>query len=185
MSDSKPIDYLEMQEKLIACDSQCGSAEAHGVLCGLLCSGADDAERRWLSELLPDGSELDLLQRECRQLLSRLHQQTHEAISGPGLGFSPLLPDDQSPLRERGKAMAEWCQGFLYGVGLSGIDPERQLSAETREALRDFTEITRLDLDALEDDEEQEDALAEVTEFLWVAAMLVYEELVHDPTARS
>ena len=89
------------------------------------------------------------------------------------------------PIQQRGQAVSNWCQGFLYGVGLSGIDPEAQLSEATREALTDFSEISRLDVDALEDDDEEDDALIEITEFLWVAAMLVHSDLVNDPTERS
>jgi len=42
--------------------------------------------------------------------------------------------------------------------------------------LGDFASITRLDLDDLEDSETNEEALAELTEFLRVAVMLLYEE---------
>ncbi|MET0094287.1 MAG: UPF0149 family protein, partial [Sedimenticola sp.] len=81
----------------------------------------------------------------------------------------------------RARGVSEWCEGFLYGMGVAGVDPEVRLSGETREALNDLIEITRMDVDVLEDDEEDEDALVEVGEFLWVAAMLVHEELVNGP----
>lgn len=178
-------DHLKIEQQLQACGSDSRAAESHGVLCGLLCSGVDDALGSWLAELLPGYSAADLLQKELRGQLEQLYKDTQEAISGPGLGFSPLLPGDDQPIGERARALTEWCQGFLYGVGLAGIDLDRQLSEETREAMRDFTEITRMDLEALDESEEQEDALTEITEFLWVAAMLVHEEVVHDPTARS
>ena len=52
------------------------------------------------------------------------------------------------------------------------------LSQSTREALTDFGEITRMNVDALEEgDEEEEEALMQVAEFLRVAAMLVYDDL--------
>ena len=49
--------------------------------------------------------------------------------------------------RVRAEAVSGWAQGFLYGVGLAGVSPERDLSEETREALADISEVTRLDLD--------------------------------------
>ena len=73
--------------------------------------------------------------------------------------------------------MYDWCRGFLYGLGLAGIS-DRDLSEQTREVFHDFTEVTRLDLAGLEEGEDNEDALTEIVEFLWVAAMLVYEERV-------
>jgi hypothetical protein len=60
---------------------------------------------------------------------------------------------------------------------LAGLS-ERDLSEQTREVFRDFVDMTRLDLEDLADGEDNEDALMEIVEFLWVAAMLVYEERV-------
>jgi len=51
-----------------------------------------------------------------------------------------------------------------------------RFSGPAREVCDDFATITRLDLDNLEDSEENERALTELTEFVRVAAMLVYEE---------
>lgn len=184
MSDLS-LNYERTERQLASADVESSAAEVHGVLCGLLCSGSKDALSVWYKELLPEESERDLLAQECQASLRQLYNETKEAIDGPGLGFTPFLPDDDRPLKERARAVSEWCQGFLYGVGLAGISPEQQLSAETQEALRDFTEITRMDVDALSDNENDEDALIEVSEFLWVAAMLVHSELVEDPTERS
>ena len=180
------VDHEQVERRLAAADVEIGGAEVHGVVCGLLCAGKADARELWFAELFSSDAEEDLLQRECKEVLDRLYSQTREAITGPGLGFTPLLPDDDKPIRTRAAAVCEWCQGFLYGIGLAGIAPEQELSEHTREALKDFGEITRMDLDGLEEgDEEAEDALMQVTEFIWVAAMMVYDDLVPDPTARA
>jgi len=160
------------------------------MLCGLLCAGKPEARDTWFREVFRADEEDGLLQRECRQTLGELHDETLEAITGPGLGFTPLLPDDERPIKLRAAAVRDWSQGFLYGIGLAGIATERELATHTREALRDFSEITRMDLETLdqageEADEEAEDALMQVSEFLWVAAMMVYDDLVPDPTERT
>jgi uncharacterized protein YgfB (UPF0149 family) len=80
-------------------------------------------------------------------------------------------------LRERATAVYDWCRGFLFALGLAGVH-ERDLSEQTREVFRDFADITRLDFDDLAEGDDHEDALTEIVEFLWVAAMLVYEERV-------
>jgi hypothetical protein len=74
-------------------------------------------------------------------------------------------------------ALYDWVRGFLYAWGtldLSGAQP----SAETNEILSDFTDVTRMDLDRLDDSEQNEEALTEVSEFIRVAAMTIYQERV-------
>lgn len=180
-----PLNYERVERQLASADIELGAAEVHGVLCGLLCSGYEDAQACWYGELFTANSDGDLLEQECRASLDQLGRETEDAIGGPGLGFTPFLPDDTVSLRQRATAVSEWCQGFLYGVGLTGVAPGQQLSDETSEALNDFAEISRMDTQSLEESEEEEDALTEIIEFLWVAAMLVYGERVPDPTERS
>ena len=156
-------------------------AEVHGILCGLICVGHPQAETTWLAEVGIETPEADLQAqdsaRDCRADLDTLAAGTRADIEGPGLGFSPLLPPDEEPLRDRAVAVYDWCRGFLFALGLAGVG-EADLSDQTREVFGDFAHITRLDLDDLEEGEDNEDALTEVVEFLWVAAMLVYEERV-------
>ncbi len=179
------VEHERVARQLASADLELSASEVHGVLCGLLCAGRQDALELWFAELFEGSDPDDPLVAECQQVLSQLHGETREAIEGPGLGFQPLLPDDERPIRERAEAVRDWSQGFLYGVGVAGVSPERELSDHTREALQDFSDITRMEIEGLTDDEEDEDDLMQVTEFLWVAAMMVYDDLVHDETARS
>lgn len=181
MSTETAIDFETLRQILGTNGVAAGPAEAQGLLCGLICTGAEGVREIWLRELLPDPDEAgDLLRSECRQALERVYQETHDAFDGPGVGFELLLPDEGQPLRNRAAALTDWCQGYLYGLGLAKA-PLGQLSEETLEGLKDITEVTKLDLSALEDGEEAEIDLTEVAEFVWVAAMLVREELVHHP----
>ncbi|HHH39934.1 MAG TPA: hypothetical protein ENK50_10220 [Sedimenticola sp.] len=180
------LDLERVERRLAAADQEeLTGSEAHGVVCGLLCTGqGDEGLARWLQELFPRSDDGEGLQDACQRTLRLLYEETREAIEGPGLGFTPLLPGDDKPLRQRAGAVCDWCQGFLYGVGLAGHAREQVLSAHTREALQDMSDITRMDLDALEENEESEEDLMQITEFIWVAAMLVYEDLSPDETAR-
>jgi uncharacterized protein len=155
-------------------------AEVHGILCGLICAGHPQPEATWLAEVAPQGPEGDASAGGCRDQLDALAEQTRADIEGPGLGFAPLLPDDEEPLRTRAEAVYDWCRGFLYALGLAGVR-EADLSEQTREVFNDFVAITRMDLSDLEEGEDNESALMEVVEFVWVAAMLVYEERVAAP----
>ncbi len=177
MSASTDIDYDQAGQWLAASELSPSPGEAHGMLCGLICGGDKTAEETWLDQLLPDVGPDDLPAREAREGLRLLARHTHDRIEGPGLGFSPLLPPDTRPLAERASALYDWVRGFLYALGLQGVS-ENDLSDQTREVFRDFIDLTRMDLDALDDSESNEEALTEVSEFVWVAAMLVYEERV-------
>ncbi|MEW7976408.1 MAG: UPF0149 family protein [Candidatus Sedimenticola endophacoides] len=103
---------------------------------------------------------------------------------GAGVWVRPPAAAGGGALTERAGALAEWCQGFLYGIGLAGpLDPET-LSREAREALNDLAEITHIDLDAPggddEEQEQEEQALTEIVEFVRAAVLLLREELIHD-----
>ena len=152
--------------------------EAHGILCGLLCGGASDPLNAWFLQLLPaaeSAEPADPLLAGVREGLSDLAAATQNGIRDPDLGFHPLLPDDDRPLAERATALYDWVRGFLFAFGVLGV-AESDLSEQTREILRDFTDLTRMDLDNLDDAEENEEALAEVIEFIRVAAMLIHDE---------
>jgi yecA family protein len=171
------LDYDYFNEQLSQADIESSAAEVHGLLCGLFCGGEENVEQRLLSELTASAGRDDSVWEECRASLTGLIEETHDSLSGEQLGFPLLMPDDKEPLLNRAAAARDWCQGFLYGMGLLGEIKEKSLSDEAREALRDLAEITRMELDGLSDGEEEESALMEVVEFIWVAANLIYDEL--------
>jgi hypothetical protein len=176
------IDYAGVRRLIEASDLSPSPSEAQGILCGLICAGDPRATETWLDQLLPaTGAQgTDLLALEARAGLARLAGQTLEEIQGPDLGLNLLLPDDSGPLEERATAVYDWVRGFLYALGILRLE-EREMSGQAREILRDFSDLTRLDLNALDEGEENEAALTEITEFVRVAAMLLYQERVLDP----
>jgi uncharacterized protein YgfB (UPF0149 family) len=179
------LNYERVERQLASADIESSGAEVHGILCGLICAGRDDAEARWFAELFDEATAADLLVRECAGSLKILYKETRVAVTGPGLGFTPFLPDDDKALMLRASAVADWCQGFLYGVGVAGLPSDHQFSEETQDALNALAEITRMDVEHLQGAEEDEEALMEITEFIWVAAMLVHSEMVADESERS
>jgi uncharacterized protein YgfB (UPF0149 family) len=171
-------DYSRISDYLAHSELQPTPAEAHGMLCGLICGGAPEPGATWIGELLGPAESADLSAQEARGDLRALAERTREEIDGPGLGFTPLLPAEDLPLPERALGLYDWTRGFLYGLAVAGVR-EADLSEQTREVFADFTGITRMDLDELSEGEDNEEALTELTEFVWVAAMLVYEECGH------
>jgi uncharacterized protein YgfB (UPF0149 family) len=164
--------------RYLAAGALCATpSEAHGILCGLMCGGDAHPEATWLQQLLPSTEAGDLQTDAGREDLSELARLTREELEDTEFGLTLFLPDDTRPLAERAMALYDWVRGFLYAWGTldhTGTQP----SPETREILRDFTDVTRMDLDRLDDDEQNEEALTELSEFIRVAAMTIYQERV-------
>ncbi len=153
-----------------------GASETHGVICGLICAGTTQAHVEWIESLFHDRPSDDLLVREARQMLGQLYIASRDQMADEGLEFALLLPEDAATLAERAQALVNWCEGFLYGLGMAGV-AEQQLVGDAKEALNDISEFTRLDLDTLDEGESNESAFMELQEFLRVATLLIREEL--------
>ncbi len=178
------IDRSQIGDYLSASPLHPTLAEAHGILCGLLCCGASDPVTRWLDQIMPlTGADDDASQRTERAVLRDYALSIETAISGPDLAINIPTPDESAPLIERAAATYDWVRGFLYAMGVLGIS-EQTLSEDAREVYRDFLTMTRMDFDDLDETEDNEQALTEVTEFIRVAAMLIHDERI-DPRAHT
>lgn len=170
-------DYGDLQDKLGAEPSKDDVAEAHGTLCGLLCAGVEDLAETWIHNTLVDAEEYSFGGRDdARAALEALHDATAAALKGGEMSFRLLLPDDDIAIEARAAALAAWCNGFLYGLAIHGLQPMEKLPEELRELLGDFSEIGRAGVAAEEADEEGEQALVELIEYVRVGVQLVYDE---------
>jgi len=150
-------------------------SEAHGTLAGALCSSRDYGIIEWLHEILPDDSpEGEALQ---SSVLQNVYDSMVRTLTGDNADFEPLLPDDDTPLTARADALSLWCQGFLYGLGSGPASDPAKVSVEAGEIIRDLTEITHVGVEADEQNEENENAFAEVVEFVRVGVQLLFVEL--------
>jgi uncharacterized protein YgfB (UPF0149 family) len=172
MSD---IRFKDFEDVLAAAGGLADAAEAHGSLCGALCSVSPYKMQDWINEILPDGAALS---EESAAILERVFSATATSFGEQGMEFEPLLPDDEQPLNGRANALALWCTGFLYGLGTGYSSDLQSLSGDVGEIVRDFTEISRATGDDAEGDESNEQAYAELVEFIRVAAQVVFEELL-------
>ncbi len=143
-------------------------SELHGSLCGYLCGGGRCDARDWIERL---ALEIDRPP-EPGDALDGLRAATTVQLSNPDFGFQMLSPDDDAPLAERADAMVAWCRGFLGGFGLAAPDASA-LSDEAAEALQDIGNIAASDL-SYEESDADENALAEIVEFVRVAALLLH-----------
>jgi uncharacterized protein YgfB (UPF0149 family) len=170
---SSEHDYQLIQRSLSAAHAMADAAEAHGTLAGALCAVVPYRLEDWLAEILPEGIEHPVTD----VALQSLYDETVASLSGPGMEFEPLIPQDDSPLQERARALTAWCTGFLYGLGSNGAADPQRLPGELGEIVRDLTEITRAEVDADDGAEDNEAALAELVEFVRVGVQLVFDEL--------
>ncbi len=169
------IRFKDFEDVLATAGSLADAAEAHGSLCGALCSMSPYKMQDWVNEILPDGAALS---DEAAAMLEKVFTATATSFGEQGMEFEPLLPDDESPLNGRANALALWCTGFLYGLGTGHISDLEALNGDVGEIVRDFTEISRATGDDAEADESNEQAYAELVEFIRVAAQVVFEELL-------
>jgi len=176
MTDQPDPAHERLQEALSAAGATADAAEAHGTLCSLVCLHGSRAGAPWVESLF--GKEP--VPADARRTLLELAGETAAELEDPSFGFAPLLPGDGAPMAERAAAMAHWTQGFLHGFGEAGSRPalaERLRQEPLAELLSDLSEITRATADEEEGAEGDEEAWAEIVEYLRVAVQLFYLEL--------
>jgi len=180
MNTQPDIEILD--EALFKVNAIMGAAESHGVLCGMLCARGAIELSEWIGHVLGDQEEGNVLLHDTVHQLAELHQMTMEKVNDGSSEFYMLLPEDDEDLFERTDALADWCQGFVYGLAAGGINENSVLPEDTREILMDFIEISRAghdtgDGEIVEATEEDEQAFVEVVEYVRTCVLLINEEL--------
>jgi uncharacterized protein len=169
------VTFPEIAHVLGEMQSSVPAAESHGCLCGALCAAPDYSLERWFEEIVPEESSGAPSQEN--DPLKLLFEDTVRALRGDEMEFEPLLPDDDVPLQHRANALSLWCQGFLYGFGTAEPMLIEQIPSNVNEVLRDLTHIGRATVDLTEVNEEEEQAYAEVIEYVRVGVQLIHDEL--------
>ena len=154
------------------------AAEAHGVATGILCLDGRAESINWLTEIFSDPSGLLA---EDKAILVSLFEQTRDLLTDDEFAFDLFLPDDERPLQEQVEGVCNWCHGFLLGVGHANSSEDWQ--GESREILKDIVEITKLEVE--DDEQEDENALMEIHEYLRTAIMLIRAELYDSSNRRQ
>ena len=169
------LDFDRVQTVLEQLDANVDAAEAHGTLSALLIDNAGFAA--WLGHTLdelPDKG--NVLAAEQLEVLEQLFEQTREQLLNEELGFQLLLPEETEDFGLRLLGLSAWCQGFLYGIGVSGSGADDSLDEESRECLSDLLEISKLGHDE-ETSDETEQQYIEIVEHVRVATLLLNESL--------
>ncbi|AGY92776.1 hypothetical protein SPICUR_09275 [Spiribacter curvatus] len=166
--------YTEVVAALAGVDAEISAAEAQGMLCGLFCSPETPEAAQWIAQVLDGLSPKGEPARDVLEALTALYQDTRDRLENDSLEFEPLLPDDDEPISLRAAALGQWCEGFLFGIGVAGSHDPAKLPREANEVINDLTEIARIDHDSAVD-EDTEIAYTELVEYLRAATLLVRE----------
>ena len=155
------------------------AAEIQGMFCGMLGGGMPLECQDWLEPLADFINQGDAFSKEVVEAFKNLFDSTCQQLIESDFALVLCLPEDSAPINERGQALLSWVQGFMLGFGLHQ-DDLTSCSDDVKEALEDFSEIARMD-DEMTEDEESEQALFEVMEYVRVTAMLCFNELGKSP----
>jgi hypothetical protein len=143
------------------------------LLCGFYCVKQDISLDDWLNEVLVSIDLNNLLEKESHQVLAEVFNNTSDQLADPTLNFWPVIADDISTLREQANTLVEWCQGFLVGLGLSSVETTDE---EVLEMIKDISEISQLDGDLLDSEENTQD-FYEIVEFVRIGVLFIQETL--------
>ncbi len=168
------VDYDEINAELGAVHAGVRASECHGFLCGHFCVSNTIAADSWRDHLLAgidDVVDVD----DCFAILTQLANQVQQEVLSEEISFTLLLPDDESAIDERSSALAEWCAGFVSGLGIGGLDEKSQLNDECDEFIKDVVSISRMET-TTEDNEDAESALFEIIEYLRVGTIMLHQE---------
>lgn len=170
--------WADIQTLLETLNSTMNPSELHGILCGRYLGGhalEDKFGLRIVAQVtdsnvaqIDDSRDAWLL--FTRNLLAQFEDQFQ---------FYPLVPSDDEALSIRLESLAEWCSGFLSGIGQTMTNEIVAKDSDLRELMADFIEISRLDSD-VEASEENETYYAQLVEYVRLATFNVKDEKLPD-----
>jgi uncharacterized protein YgfB (UPF0149 family) len=169
----------EAIERLLG-DLSCETSisEFHGLMTGYLCAKTNSTTGERL-ELYREWLDAEVGKKEV-EAMDELYQQTEESLGEfSDFEFRILLPDDETSVTRRSKALSEWCTGFLSGFGSAGRFSQADLTTDVTEAFTDFSKISSLgkEVDAeMPDSEENEVDLMEICEYVRISVLLIFTE---------
>ena len=180
MNTSALPDYSSLTASLMAEGIAISAAELHGLLSGLLCGGIkDDSWQVWMHDLTNDGQAYPS---ELAKVARTMYLQIKQTLNEEEFGFSLRLPEDDESVFDRVDALAEWVSQFLVGLGVAQPGLKKG-HAEVGEMIDDLTSISQLGYDLDEDQEELEQSLEEVAEYVRMGAMLCFNTFACAPLA--
>ena len=174
---TKSIDFFELEGVLFKAEADYGASESQAIASGMLAVNTSADKITWVQLIFGEIEANNTSQTNAIKMCGDLFEQSKIQLQDSNLAFELLLPDESEPLDVRVKSHQEWCSGFILGMALSGIKDFKDLPDDSRELLADFKEIGTAGNFDLEEEDESEDALAEISEYIRMGVLLINEEL--------
>ena len=147
-----------------------------GLLAGMVCGNGDTSETDWIKQLLEE-ADTKSVKESFLVALHALHGATQEGLQGADFDFNLCLPDDQVGLDWRARMLSHFCEGFLYGMGLTS-QASNPLKGDPAELLEDFSQIAQMDTSGLAEASDEDEAdFTELVEFVKVGVLTIHETL--------
>ncbi len=178
LSSSQAVAFEQWANVFTAHKAFSHPSELHGALCGRLAAGARMQEGDWLGLVcehmgLPATDAED--SKELHDFMGAVYDETLAQLKSADMSFRPLLPDDDYAIEQRLEALISWVRGFLEGMALSAGESLGQAPDEIRELIADMVAISQLS-DEEEQDDESEQQLMEIIEYVRLGALSVFTE---------
>ena len=165
-------DYAMMQQLLSTTMPEATPAALHGLVAGLLSSGAPDIDEEDVATLMQ--SEFPPV---VGQLVQMLISNARAQLQESDFSFQLLLPQDDVALVLRIQALGNWCESYTAGFAAGFMQAEAALGGEGREALTDIAQLASLS-DEIDDDlEDEETDYMELVEYVRMAAIALFQLL--------
>jgi uncharacterized protein YgfB (UPF0149 family) len=171
------MNYAQLDGALKASLQRESVAFLHGFWHGLFANHGEWSLSRWLEAL---SVEFDISSMPANLLVAfqDIHRIGEAQIQADSLSLSLLLPDDDTSNRLRAQALQDWCEGYLYGLGLGDkIQNWKSLPKGLRETLEDIVQISQLDVTSVEESEEAEEEITALIEYVRLAIGDLADEL--------
>lgn len=173
MNKQSPYHFAGLSETLSQTALKMHASEVHGLITGLLCGPNAVQPTAWEPLVTGEGDH-----HEAHHVLQGLLEATKTQFVDFLFEFNLILPEDTAPLMERAEALTVWCQGYLTGLKLAGVPLTRREPSELTEGIDDLTEIAKMNYEQVQESEEDENAFAELIEYVRMVVIFIYQSLV-------
>lgn len=168
------MNHQQIMQVLNEHDFTATASELHGLLTGLIAGGMFKGSEDYLAHMADLFNNGLAVKGSLKTASTDLSNLIFDQLASEDMSFEILLLDDDETLSEQAEELINWVQYFLVGFGLNQRDI-KMASNEVREIIEDFTNITRMDSE-LEDNNENQADFYEVVEFIRVSAVLIHQE---------
>lgn len=149
-------------------------SELHGMMAGFIATQKDPCFKSW-TKVIEGVCEWDEIPTEKQTELSNIFLVTNMELVQGIQDMTLVLPNQNSVFRKQLAAFADWCRGFLYGVG--SATPSELLFQDqlVKDILSEITQFSQVDLDG-DDIEDDVDSLSILLAYLQENVQIIYSK---------